>query len=78
MIFTIVNIHSVWCTAEKTHPEEKEKGRKTHIYVHAHSSDSYYNSHLVHAQWWRRHLSLTSPPSETRARSQAAVGEVGP
>jgi hypothetical protein len=71
MIVTIVNIHSVWCTAEKTHPEEKEKRRKTHIYVHADSSDSYCsqsgNSHLVHERW-RRHRDRQEPDSDIPAR----------
>jgi hypothetical protein len=32
MRVTIVTMHSVWCTAEKTHPEEW-KGINTHIHV---------------------------------------------
>jgi hypothetical protein len=33
MRVTIVNMHSVWCTAEKAHPEEWKGGINTHIHV---------------------------------------------
>jgi len=33
MKVTIVNMHSVWCTAEKAHPEKWKGGINTHIQV---------------------------------------------